>query len=93
MARKAKTEAKTGSELVAASQKRQQDAGGGRFPTLTLSPPEMAIWLDLVARHGGDGHGAAKRTLMAALRSLEGQGEPDVPGILRRLADQVEAGR
>lgn len=89
---KGKPPAKTASELTAAYQDRLKQDGGGRFPTLTLSPDEMARWRALEGRLGGADRGAAKRTLLACMAAAEGQGAPDVPGILRRLADQIEGG-
>lgn len=90
---KGKSPAKTASELTAAYQDRLKQDGGGRFPTLTLSPDEMARWKALEARLGGADRGAVKRTLLACMAAAEGQGAPDVAGILRRLADQIEAGQ
>jgi hypothetical protein len=85
MARKPRSMAKTGSELVAASQERQRAAGGGRFPSITLAPDEKALWDALVVRHGGDEHGAAKRTLMASLRALDARAEPSNAELIAML--------
>lgn len=68
--------AKTGSEIVADSQERLRERGGGRFPTLTLSPEEMALWERLLAAEGGSDRGRAKRTLIKALHALNDGNEP-----------------
>ncbi len=66
--------------------------GGGRFPTLTLDPEEMALWEQLVKAHGGKGRGEAKRTLMAALRALSAKNDltpKEVKAWIDRLAAEA----
>ena len=59
------------SEVVRKSQQKNEDAGGGRFPTLTLSPDEMALWDRLMAQDEGPERGRAKRTLVRAMDALD----------------------
>lgn len=80
------------SDAVRKSQKKNEIAGGGRFPTLTLNPEEMAVWESLLAKDKGQDRGKAKRTLMNALRLAAGKGETDWPAELRRLANWIEGG-
>lgn len=84
-----KSRAKTGSELVASSQDKLRESGGGRFPTLTLGPEEMALWEQLRAKHGGEGKGSAKRTLMAALRSLDTRRELSKAELIAIIAARI----
>lgn len=70
---KAKAPPKSASEATAAYQERLREAGGGRFPTLTLLPEEMARWRALEVRLGGEGAGGAKRTLLACMAAAEAQ--------------------
>lgn len=59
------------SEAVRKSQQKNEEAGGGRFPTMTLSPDEMQIWERLVAQDDGPERGRAKRTLVRAMDALD----------------------
>ena len=56
--------AKAGSEIVAKSQEKNRQAGGGRL-TFNLSPSEMAEWTRLRERVGG----TQKAALMAAVEA------------------------
>lgn len=87
---RAKT-AKTGSETVAASQERLRERGGGRFPTMTLSPDEMGLWNGLVAAYGGEGHGGAKKTLVAALNALASRKRLSNAELVAEIAQRLEA--
>lgn len=60
-----------GSETVRKAQQKNEDAGGGRFPTMTLTPAEMTLWQSLMDQDSGPNRGKAKRTLMLALAALE----------------------
>jgi hypothetical protein len=59
------------SETVRKSQQKNEDAGGGRFPTMTLSPEEMVLWERIVGQDDGPTRGRAKRTLMRAMEALD----------------------
>lgn len=62
---------KSRSQLTAEYEARLADKGGGRFPTMMLSPEEMALWESAMAQDKGAERGKAKRTLMRALAALE----------------------
>jgi hypothetical protein len=59
------------SETVRKSQQKNEDAGGGRFPTMTLSPEEMVLWERIVGQDDGPTRGRAKRTLVRAMEALD----------------------
>ncbi len=59
------------SETVRKSQQKNEDAGGGRFPSMTLSPEEMVLWERIVGQDDGPTHGRAKRTLVRAMEALD----------------------
>lgn len=82
--------AKTGSEIVADAQERLKERGGSRFPTLTLSPEETALWERLVEAQGGPERGRAKRTLVAALNALDGAKEPTNAQLLAILKGRLK---
>lgn len=75
--------AKSASETVRDAQKRLAERGGGRFPTLTLSPDEMTEWEALLALDDGPERGKAKRALMRGIRAALTETENDL------TADQV----
>lgn len=64
-------------------------ADGGRFPTMTLSPAEAALWNNLVAEHGGGGRGAAKRTLVKAMRALAARKRPSADEIIAWVTERL----
>lgn len=63
-------------QVTAEYEARVADQGGGRFPTMTLKPEEMALWEKALAEDSGPERGKAKRTLMRALAALEKRNEP-----------------
>lgn len=81
---------KTRAQVTAEYEARVADQGGGRFPTITLSPDEMALWEEALAQDKGPDRGKAKRTLLRALATMVAQKEPNWPAELRRLADYLE---
>lgn len=61
----------------------------GRFPTMTLSPTEATLWRKMIAEHGGQGRGAAKRTLVAAMRALKARKPPTTAEIVAEIAQRL----
>lgn len=90
MATKKKPLAKTASEHTAGYQDRLREQGGGRFPTLTLTPDEMAQWKALEARLGGDDRGSAKRTLLACMAAADARVEPTKGELLAMIEARLK---
>jgi hypothetical protein len=86
---KSRPPARTASEITAAYQDGLKERGGGRFPTLTMTPEEMARWRALEARVGGDDRGSAKRTLLACMEALEARREPTNEQLLALLRTRL----
>jgi hypothetical protein len=59
--------AKTGSRIVAAAQKRNKEAGGGRL-TMNLTPDEFEQWQTLLASYP-NGRGQQKAAFLGAIRA------------------------
>ncbi len=83
----------TASELVAASQKRIKDAGGGRFPNIMLQPDEFARWRAIEDRIGGPERGRSKRALMHCIEMAEIMADADSDPVLTNaeLLAMIEA--
>jgi len=64
--------AKTGTEIVRASQDRNREAGGGRV-TLTLSPDDMALWREWLGEFE-EGRGQQITAFRAMLQAAVSQG-------------------
>ena len=87
---RAKT-AKSGSQTVKASQERMIERGGARFPSMMLNPEEAELWGGLVAAYGGEGHGGAKKTLVAALNALASRKTLSNAELVAEIAKRLEA--
>jgi len=81
---------KSRSQVTAEYEARVSEKGGGRFPTMTLQPDEMAAWERAMAQDTGPDRGKAKRTLMRALAALEQRNEPSNAEIIEMLKARLK---